>query len=74
MKKGLLMTVSVLMIGTMILTGCGTEKEETKVETGKVSESTADNGEAGETEASGGASGSITVVSRDCLLYTSRCV
>ena len=37
MKKGLLMTVSVLMIGTMILTGCGTEKEETKVETGKVS-------------------------------------
>ena len=65
MKKGLLMTVSVLMIGTMILTGCGTEKEETKVETGKVSESTADNGEAGETEASGGASGSITVVSRE---------
>ncbi len=65
MKKGLLMTVSVLMIGTMILTGCGTEKEETKVETGKVSESTAGNGEAGETEASGGASGSITVVSRE---------
>ena len=65
MKKGLLMTVSVLIIGTMILTGCGTEKEETKVETGKVSESTADNGEAGETEASGGASGSITVVSRE---------
>ena len=48
-----------------ILTGCGTEKEETKVETGKVSESTAGNGEAGETEASGGASGSITVVSRE---------
>lgn len=65
MKKGLLMTVSVLIIGTMILTGCGTEKEETKVETGKVSESTAGNGEAGETEASGGASGSITVVSRE---------
>ena len=45
MKKGLLMTVSALMIGTMILTGCGTEKKET--------------------EAADGASGEITVVSRE---------
>lgn len=45
MKKGLLMTVSALMIGTMILTGCGTEEKET--------------------EAAGGASGEITVVSRE---------
>lgn len=68
MKKGLLMTVSALMIGTMILTGCGTEKEETKAETGKTSEAaetTADNGEDEGTGASGGASGSITVVSRE---------
>lgn len=68
MKKGLLMTVSALMIGTMILTGCGTEKKEMKAETGKVSESaetTADDGQAAGTETSGGASGEITVVSRE---------
>ena len=33
MKKGLLMTVSALMVGTVILTGCGTEKGETTAQT-----------------------------------------
>ena len=28
MKKSLLMTVSTLMIGTLMLTGCGTEKRK----------------------------------------------
>lgn len=52
MKKSLLMTVSTLMIGTLMLTGCGTEKKETTAQT------------AAETTAAG-ASGEITIVSRE---------
>lgn len=68
MKKGLLMTVSALMIGTMILTGCGTEKKETSAETVKgndSAETTADDGQAAGTDSSGGATGQITIVSRE---------
>ena len=33
MKKSLLMTLSALMLGTLMLTGCGTEKTETTAQT-----------------------------------------
>ncbi len=58
MKKRVMMTLSALMIGTVLLTGCGS-KEETKAAdtTGKTTEAAA--------TTEGGASGDITIVSRE---------
>lgn len=49
MKKGLLMTGAALMAGTLIFTGCGTNEGKTTAETATA----------------GGASGEITVISRE---------
>lgn len=58
MKKSLLMTVSALMIGTVLLTGCGSETEET-TGTNATTEASTDE------EIEYGASGDITIVSRE---------
>ena len=57
-EKRVMMTLSALMIGTVLLTGCGS-KEETKAAdtTGKTTEAAA--------TTEGGASGDITIVSRE---------
>lgn len=57
------MTLSALMIGTVLLTGCGSKKEETKAAdtTAKTTEAS----EAADTSSTGGASGDITIVSRE---------
>lgn len=63
MKKSLLMTLSALMLGTFMLTGCGTEKTETTAQTS--AETTAQketDWAAGDVK---GASGEITIVSRE---------
>lgn len=66
MKKSLLMTVSALIIGTLMLTGCGTEKAETTAQTAAETTEAGDSGETTKAEESGkGASGEITVVSRE---------
>ena len=70
MKKSLLMTVSALMIGTLMLTGCGTEKAETTAQTAAETTEAGDSGETTKAAESGkgdvkGASGEITVVSRE---------
>ncbi|MFR0986421.1 substrate-binding domain-containing protein [Frisingicoccus sp.] len=70
MKKSLLMTVSALMIGTLMLTGCGTEKAETTAQTAAETTEAGDSGEITKAAESGkgdvkGASGEITVVSRE---------
>ena len=66
MKKSLLMTVSALIIGTLMLTGCGTEKAETTAQTAAETTKAGDSGETTKAEESGkGASGEITVVSRE---------
>ena len=67
MKKGLLMTVSALMVGTVILTGCGTEKGETTAQTaaGTAAETEAAGTEAASANDTKGASGDITIVSRE---------
>lgn len=70
MKKSLLMTVSALMIGTLMLTGCGTEKAETTAQTAAETTEAGDSGEKTKAAESGkgdvkGASGEITVVSRE---------
>lgn len=57
MKKSLVMLVSMMMVGTALLTGCGSENAET---TGAVSKETVQ-----KTEDISGASGEITVVSRE---------
>ena len=51
------------MIGTVLLTGCGSKKEETKAAdtTAKTTEAS----EAADTSSTGGASGDITIVSRE---------
>lgn len=59
MKKRVMMIVSALMVGTVLLTGCGSEKEETKA-----ADATAKTTEGSEA-ADGGASGDITIVSRE---------
>lgn len=70
MKKSLLMTVSALMIGTLMLTGCGTEKKETTAQTAAEtveaggSEETTKAAESGTSDVKG-ASGEITIVSRE---------
>ena len=58
-----MMTLSALMIGTVLLTGCGSKKEETKAAdtTAKTTEAS----EAADTSSTGGASGDITIVSRE---------
>ena len=63
MKKRVMMTLSALMIGTVLLTGCGSKKEETKAAdtTAKTTEAS----EAADTSSTGGASGDITIVSRE---------
>ena len=63
MKKRVMMTLSALMIGTVLLTGCGSKKEETKAAdtTAKTTEAS----EAADTSSAGGASGDITIVSRE---------
>ena len=63
MKKSLLMTVSALMIGTLMLTGCGTEKTETTAQTSAETTTQTDTDSAA--GAVKGASGEITVVSRE---------
>ena len=66
MKKSLLMTVSALIIGTLMLTGCGTEKAETTAQTAAETTEAGDSGETTKAEELGkGASGEITVVSRE---------
>ena len=70
MKKSLLMTVSALMIGTLMLTGCGTEKTETTAQAAAETTEAGDSGETTKAAESGkgdvkGASGEITVVSRE---------
>ncbi len=70
MKKSLLMTVSALMIGTLMLTGCGTEKAETTAQTAAETEEVGGSEETTKAAESGtgnvkGASGEITVVSRE---------
>ncbi len=70
MKKSLLMTVSALMIGTLMLTGCGTEKAETTAQTAAETTEAGDSGETTKAAESGkgdvkGSSGEITVVSRE---------
>lgn len=66
MKKSLLMTVFALIIGTLMLTGCGTEKAETTAQTAAETTEAGDSGETTKAEESGkGASGEITVVSRE---------
>lgn len=57
MKKSLVMLVSMMMVGTALLTGCGSENAE---KTGEVSKETVQ-----KTEDTSGASGEITVVSRE---------
>ena len=63
MKKRVMMTLSSLMIVTVLLTGCGSKKEETKAAdtTAKTTEAS----EAADTSSTGGASGDITIVSRE---------
>ena len=63
MKKRVMMTLSALMIGTVLLTGCGSKNEETKAAdtTAKTTEAS----EAADTSSTGGASGDITIVSRE---------
>lgn len=63
MKKSLLMAVSALMIGTLMLTGCGTEKTETTAQTSAETTTQTDTDSAA--GAVKGASGEITVVSRE---------
>ena len=70
MKKSLLMTVSALMIGTLMLTGCGPEKTETTAQAAAETTEAGDSGETTKAAESGkgdvkGASGEITVVSRE---------
>ena len=65
MKKGLLMTVSALMVGTVILTGCGTEKGETTAQTAAGTAAEAAGTEAASANDTKGASGDITIVSRE---------
>ncbi|MCR1917631.1 substrate-binding domain-containing protein [Frisingicoccus caecimuris] len=63
MKKSLLMTLSALMLGTLMLTGCGTEKTETTAQTSaETTTQTETDSAAGAVK---GASGEITVVSRE---------
>lgn len=63
MKKSLLMTLSALMIGTLMLTGCGTEKTETTAQTSaETTTQTETDSAVGDVK---GASGEITVVSRE---------
>lgn len=61
MKKRVMMTLSALMVGTILLTGCGGKKEETTA-AGTGTTAAAESEAAGTT---GGASGDITVVSRE---------
>lgn len=63
MKKSLLMTLSALMLGTLMLTGCGTEKTETTAQTSAETTTQTDTDSAA--GAVKGASGEITVVSRE---------
>lgn len=63
MKKSLLMTLSALMLGTLMLTGCGTEKTETTAQTS--AETTTQTETDSAASAVKGASGEITVVSRE---------
>ncbi len=70
MKKSLLMTVSALMIGTLMLTGCGTEKKETTAQTAAETVEAGESEETTKAAESGtgdvkGASGEITIVSRE---------
>ena len=63
MKKSLLMTLSALMLGTLMLTGCGTEKTETTAQTSaETTTQTETDSAVGDVK---GASGEITVVSRE---------
>lgn len=63
MKKSLLMTLSALMLGTLMLAGCGTEKTETTAQTSaETTTQTETDSAAGDVK---GASGEITVVSRE---------
>ncbi|MDD3222773.1 MAG: phosphate ABC transporter substrate-binding protein [Clostridia bacterium] len=62
MKKRVMMTLSALMVGTILLTGCGSKKEETTAAAGAGTTAAAESEAAGTT---GGASGEITVVSRE---------
>lgn len=63
MKKSLLMTLSALMLGTLMLTGCGTEKTETTAQTSaETTTQTETDSAAGAVK---GASGEITVISRE---------
>ena len=64
MKKSLLVTISALMVGSMLLTGCGSDKKETTASSGATETKTETTGDtkASSTE---GASGEITVVSRE---------
>ena len=64
MKKSLLVTISALMVGSMLLTGCGSDKKETTASNGAAETKTETTGDtkAASTE---GASGEITVVSRE---------
>lgn len=64
MKKSLLVTISALMVGSMLLTGCGSDKKETTASSGATETKTETTGDtkAASTE---GASGEITVVSRE---------
>ncbi len=63
MKKSLLMTLSALMLGTLMLTGCGTEKTETTAQTSaETTTQTETDSAVGDVK---GTSGEITVVSRE---------
>ena len=64
MKKSLLVTISALMVGSMILTGCGSDKKETTASSGSAETKTETTGDT-KASSSEGASGEITVVSRE---------
>ncbi|MDY4923068.1 substrate-binding domain-containing protein [Frisingicoccus sp.] len=64
MKKSLLVTISALMVGSMILTGCGSDKKETTASSGSAETKTETTGDT-KAASSEGASGEITVVSRE---------
>lgn len=67
MKKSLLMTASALMMGTMIFTGCSTNERKTTAATSTAFETSNEETAAAkaETTKTGGASGEITVISRE---------